>query len=359
MSADLHLPIAIDAMGGDRAPEVNVEGAIAAAKLDGLPSVLVGYENTLNDLIDKLGARQWVSSGLVRVHHAPEQVGMDEKPAVALRKKKNSSMHVACKLVNSGQARGVLSAGNSGAMMAIALFLLGRLDECLRPAIGSTMPTPNGTSIVVDAGANTDCLPSYLLQFALMGDAYMRQVLGVQSPRIGVLANGEEDSKGTQLTRDTLALLRQTDLNCIGHCEGRDVLSGHVDVVVCDGFSGNLVLKSAEGTAGLLLSLLRKGFEEGGPAVKLGAWLSKPVFAQLKKRMDHREFGAAPLLGLCAPAYIAHGSADAYAIRRAIARVHNPSEGEMTAALAASLQKWRHLWADGPAHGKSEEKTQE
>jgi glycerol-3-phosphate acyltransferase PlsX len=354
MKANHHLPVAVDAMGGDHAPGVNVEGAIAAARLDGLRSVLVGDEDLIKDLIAKQGAQALLASGELSVCHAAQVVDMDDKPALALRKKKSSSMHVACELVNRGEALGVLSAGNSGAMMAIALFVLGRIDGVLRPAIGSTMPTPKGTSIVVDAGANTECLPPYLFQFALMGDAYMRQVLGIQSPRIGVLANGEEDSKGTELTRATLELLRQTDLNCIGHCEGRDVVSGHVDVVVCDGFSGNLVLKSAEGTASLLLQLIRQGYEQGGLLTKLGALFSRPMFRKMKKQVDPREFGAAPLLGLMAPAYIAHGSSDAYAIRRSIARVHNQSERDLSTQLISSLTKWQHLYGEGTPSAVSE-----
>ena len=332
-------------MGGDKAPDINVEGAISAARLDGLASALVGDEDKLYRIICAQNAQKLLDDGLLTLVHASEIIAMDEKPALALRKKKNSSMHVACELVRAKQAVGVLSAGNSGAMMAIALIVLGRLEIILRPAIAAIIPSKIGQTVLLDVGANTECLPSNLFQFALMGHAYSETVLAVKNPRIGILANGEEESKGTELTRATVALLRKTSLNTVGHCEGRDLFTGHVDVVVCDGFNGNLVLKAAEGTATFLMQSIKKSFQEANLVEKIGGILSKPLFDKLKAEIDPREFGAAPLLGLLAPVYIAHGSSDAYAIRRAIGRVVKQSDQDLATQIAKLTSEFQYFTA--------------
>lgn len=337
------LPVAIDAMGGDKAPDINVEGAISAARLDGLTSILVGDEDKLYRIICAQNAQKLLDDGLLTLVHTSEAIAMDDKPALALRKKKNSSIHIACQLVREEKAVGVLSAGNSGAIMAIALIVLGRLEHILRPAIAAVIPSKSGQTVILDVGANTECQPNNLLQFALMGHAYAETVLSIKKPRLGILANGEEDSKGTELTRATLELLRKTSLNTVGHCEGRDLFSGHVDVVVCDGFSGNLVLKTAEGTASFLMQSIKKSFQEANLVGKIGGQLSKPLFEKIKAKLDPREFGAAPLLGLLAPVYIAHGSSDAYAIRRAISRVVKQSDRDLAAEITKLISKFQHF----------------
>ncbi len=330
-------------MGGDEGPSTIVDGAIAAASLDGMPSVLVGDEKLLYRLICERKAQKQLDNGLLSLYQADEIIGMDEKPASAMRRKKKSSIHLACQLVQEKKAVGALSAGNSGAMMAVSLFTLGRLEGVLRPAIGAFIPSKSGVTVLLDVGANTECLPTHLFQFALMGYAYSHHILHVLTPRIGVLANGEEESKGTELTRGALALLQQTDLPQVGHCEGRDIFTGSVDVIVCDGFSGNLVLKTAEGTAAFLMHLIKKSYEQAGFLGKVGGVLSRPLFQTLKSKVDHREFGAAPLLGLCAPAYIAHGNSDAYAIRRAIARVAEQGEHDLSTHISALIQRYQYL----------------
>lgn len=337
MGASGVLAVAVDAMGGDNAPHAAVLGAISAAANDGIASILVGQESILSELIQKNGGQEFIDSGLLSVKHASEIVDMDAKAASAARSKRDSSMRVACELVKNSQACGVVSAGNSGAMMAVSLLSLGRIKGVLRPAIGAVMPHINGFVLVIDAGANIECDPEYLLQFGQMASIYMQKVYKIAAPKIAVLANGEEDSKGTQLTRDALLLLKNSQLNFSGYCEGRDVFSGSVDVVVCDGFSGNILLKTAEGTASFLFALIKKNYQSHGFWPKLGAFLSTPVFKSLKKIADPREFGAAPLLGLNAPVLIAHGSSDAYAMRRAITRVKEHAELNIAEAISLAL----------------------
>lgn len=332
------LPVAVDAMGGDFAPHAAIEGAVAAARHEHVASILVGQENTIHEHLQKIGAANLLTAGSITVHNATETITMEDKPAAVARTKRNSSMHVACALVKSGSACGVLSAGNSGAMMAVSLLNFGRVSGVTRPAIGAIMPNSHGFTLILDAGANLDCTPEYLLQFAQMGSVYMQLVYGIPSPKIGVLANGEEESKGNALTQGALALIKESSLNSIGYCEGRDVMSGDVDVVVCDGFSGNILLKTAEGTAAFLFSLIKKNFNEHGLLPKLGALLSRPVFRHIKKIADPREFGAAPLIGLKYPALIAHGSSDSYAIRRAIFRVKEQAELNVPQAIKQALQ---------------------
>ncbi len=343
---DSELPIALDAMGGDFGASVNVEGALAAVREDGARVILVGDEVVLKRELERAGASPLLSSGALSLRHAPEVVEMDEKPAAAVRKKKSSSMRVACDLVKSGEASGALSAGNSGAMMAISLFVFGRIDGVQRPAIATMYPSTSkhGFSLLVDAGANIDCTPEHLLQWGILGAVYMRYAHALEStPVIGVMSNGEEDSKGTDLTRGALALLRKTDLPVHGYIEGRDLANAVVDVVVTDGFTGNVLLKTGEGLMKYVLTLIKDGYQNGSALEKLGYLLSKPMFERLRRKLDPREYGAAPLLGLAAPAFIAHGSSDAYAIRRAIGAVRQHAKRDVTHHLADAIAKWRPL----------------
>lgn len=338
------LPVALDAMGGDHGPAPNVEGAVESVRADGARVVLVGDEAALLLHIDRVGARDLLGLGTLSVKHAPEVVAMDDKPAVAARKKKESSMRKAADLVEEGAACGSLSAGNSGAMLAVSLVVFGRIDGVARPAIGTMLPSATSSGLVhlVDAGANIECEPLHLAQWAVLSSVYVERTYGVARPRVGIVSNGEEESKGTELTRSALALLRKLPtLNVVGYVEGRDLNKGTVDVVVTDGFTGNVMLKTAEGVFKFVTSEIRAAFESGSVFEKLGGGLSQSVFERVRKKLDPREFGAAPLLGLAKPAFIAHGSSDAYAIRRGIGAVRayakNDLQGQMRTALAAAL----------------------
>lgn len=331
-------------MGGDHGLAPNVEGAIQAVREDGAQVILVGDEQALEREIQRLGAGPLLGRALT-LRHAPDVIEMDEKPAQAVRRKKGSSMRVACELVKAKEACGAISAGNSGAMMAVGLFVFGRIRGVLRPCIAAAFPSHarSGFSVLVDAGANIDCSPEHLFQFGVMGAVFMEHAYGNSPPVVGVLANGTEDSKGTELTREALRLVRQSDLRCVGFCEGNQVMFGDIDVVVTDGFSGNIMLKTGEGVVRFVVENLRAGFQNGGPLVKLAGLVSKKMFRGLRHTLDPREFGAAPLLGLGAPAFIAHGSSDAYAIRKGIAAVRRHAQNDITQQIEQQIQRWRHL----------------
>ena len=309
----MSIKIAVDVMGGDHSPAAEIAGAILACRQWGSDVVLVGDSN----LIEKeLSAHQ--TSGLkLDVHHASEVVGMDDSPADAIRKKKDSSIRVAFDLVKNGQAGAVVSTGNSGATMAAGMFVLKRVKGVDRPAIATVMPNQKAQTVVLDMGANVDCKPQNLQQFAIMGSLYAEHVLGKATPRVGLLSNGEEEKKGTDLTRETHLLLRDTDLNYVGYVEGADVYNGSTDVIVCDGFVGNVLLKVSEGLAVAIASMLKQEIESRFLA-KLGYLLSQPAFKAFKKRVDPSEYGGAPLLGLDGTGVICHGSSSPVAISVAI-----------------------------------------
>lgn len=272
---------------------------------------------------------------------------MEDKPAAAARKKKDSSMRVACELVAAGEACGVLSAGNSGAFLATALVVFGRMDGVLRPAIGTLLPaqSPFGLVHLVDAGANVECEPEQLAQWAVLATTALHTVHGVAKPTVAVLSNGEEDTKGTALTRATLALLRTLPLEVVGYVEGRDITAGKAHVVVTDGFTGNVTLKTAEGVFRSLSAWIREGYAQGSVLEKVGGALSRSMFARLRSRLDPREFGAAPFLGLDRPAFVAHGSSDAYAIRRGIGAVRAWAQHDVAAHMRAAIARTLPLLA--------------
>jgi len=301
-------------MGGDRGPVVNIEGAVAAARELGLSVVLVGNEEEL-----RRSLQDHSTNGLgITICHAPETVGMNESPSAALRKKKHSSIRVGLELVKRGEADAFISAGNTGAVMATAMVTLGSLPGVERPAIALIVPTLRGQSILLDAGANADCKPRHLLQFAIMGDIYARQVMGKTSPTVGLLSIGEEESKGNELTREAFKELEEErSLNFIGNVEGRDVFSGAADVIVCDGFTGNIALKISESAAEFFTVLLKEELEKGLVG-KLGALLTRGAFRRFKKRVDYTEYGGAPLLGVGGMCIISHGRSTAKAIKNAI-----------------------------------------
>jgi glycerol-3-phosphate acyltransferase PlsX len=307
------MKIAVDAMGGDHAPLEVIRGAVQASQEMDLPIVLVGREELLRDELRSLG----VGNGKIEVVHASEVVEMCEVPGVAIRKKKHSSIRVGLNLVAEGNASAFVSAGNSGAVMAGALYVLRKIRGIDRPAITATIPTPSGPIVLIDAGANVGCKPAHLLQFGFMGDAYARKVLGISHPRVALVSIGEEDSKGTDLTRETGALFRRTGLNFVGNVEGRDFFTGKANVFVCDGFVGNVALKTMEGMASALGQFLKNEIEKSAMA-KLGVLLAGGAIRKVKKRMDYTEYGGAPLLGVKGGVVICHGSSDAKAMKNAI-----------------------------------------
>lgn len=305
--------IALDAMGGDHAPAVTVEGAVEAIRQwPELKVVLVGDETALvRELIDRRSTENNIT-----LKHASEFIVMDE-PFSALRKKKDSSIKRAVELVKSNEADAVVSAGHSGITMATALLLLGKSTGVDRPAIAATMPTFKKPFVLIDAGANVDCTPENLLQFALMADAYCRLILDRPSPKIALLSIGEEATKGNELTKEAFKLLSKANINFMGNIEGKDIFLGNADVVVCDGFTGNVVLKTAEGMAEVTIKMLKREITDT-PARKLGYLLMKPVFRNFKKQTDYEEYGGAPLLGINGTCIICHGRSTPTAIKNAI-----------------------------------------
>jgi glycerol-3-phosphate acyltransferase PlsX len=312
------IDIALDAMGSDKSPEPEVRGAILACRQLEVRVHLVGPERTLRPLLakqmHKLGARHLP----IKIVQASECIGMDEKAAQAVRSKRDSSMRVGLKLVREGTVAGFITAGNTGAAMATAKMVLGMLPGVDRPALVAVLPTSTGKpSLLLDVGANVDCKPKNLEQFAIMGEMYARSVLKVERPRVGLLSIGEEEGKGNELTREAFPLLKQLPINFLGNVEGRDIYNGHVDVIVCDGFVGNVALKASEGLARLVRDSLRESLTSTVTA-QVGALLSRKAFNAFKKRLDHSEYGGAPLLGLRGVCIVGHGSSNDRAIMNGI-----------------------------------------
>ncbi len=330
--------LALDAMGGDHAPAATVEGALSFARAHAEHQViLVGDERRLRP---SLPAGKPLPPN-VALRHASEVVAMDEHASQAIRQKPDSSMRVCFELCRVGTADAIVSAGNSGAVMAGALLVLGRLPGVERPAFGALLPTLKGEGhcLLIDAGANVEVRASQLAQFAVMGDAYVRCVLGVAAPRVGVLSNGEEEAKGTELTREALALLKASPLGIVGYVEGKDIFSGEVDLVATDGFTGNIVLKTSEGTAMAVAGLIRSAIDKSGLSEKLGALLMKPTFAGLKKVVDYAEYGGAPLLGVDGTVVVAHGRSNAKAIHNALKVAAQQARSPMLAELKAAMAR--------------------
>ncbi len=312
--------IALDAMGGDLAPKAAVEGAVAAARDFAIEVVLVG----LKDIVETELAAHDTTGLAIRVEHAPEVVAMDDSPLESVLTKPHSSIHLGMEMVKRGDVHGFVSAGNSGAMMAAAMAILGNLAHVDRPAIASLIPATGGLTLLIDAGANTDVKPIHLAQFAVMGSVYARRVRNIARPRVGILSNGEETSKGTDITRAAAAMLHlmAADVNYVGYVEGRDINRGKADVVVTDGFTGNVALKTMEGLSAFLLGLLREMFTASwrGRAAYL---LIRKALSTMRETLDPHEVGGAPLLGVNGVAIIAHGSSNARAIRNAIRAASN------------------------------------
>src|SRR5438067_2316445 len=332
------LTIAVDAMGGDRAPAAEVEGAVRAARSLGVKVVLVGQQDVVRR---ELAQHEDYRSLPIEIVHASERITMEDSAARAVRAKRDSSMRVASRLVRDGVAQGFVSAGNTGAVMATAKMVQGVIPGVDRPALAGAFPTivKGSTVVVVDVGANVDCSPRMLAQFAVMGEIYSRIILGRPRPRVGILSIGEEAHKGNEVTRSAAPLLNNLNLNFIGNVEGRDIYGGNVDVIVCDGFIGNVALKVSEGLVEMVRHLLRESLE-ATISGKIGYVLAKNAFLDFKKRVDYSEYGGGPLLGVRGVCIICHGRSNANAIKNAIrvakefaeCRVSQKIENEINAA---------------------------
>jgi glycerol-3-phosphate acyltransferase PlsX len=309
------LTIAVDAMGGDHCPKAEVSGALLATRSLGVKVILVGREDLVKRELDQHG---YFDRSLVEIQHASERITMDDSAAKAVRTKKDSSIRVASRLVREGVAQGLVSAGNTGAAMATAKLVQGVVPGVDRPALASVFPTLKGTpAVMVDVGANVDCDPKMLSQFAVMGDIYSRVIFHTRNPKVGLLSIGEEEHKGNELTRAAMPLLKAQSLNFIGNVEGRDLYTGKADVIVCDGFIGNVALKVSEGVVDVIKQMLHESLE-ATITRKIGYVLSRAAYADFKKRVDYSEYGGAPLLGVKGVCIICHGRSNANAIKNAI-----------------------------------------
>ena len=318
---DQPLTIAVDAMGGDFAPRSVVEGAVAAAS-GGIRVILVGDRGRIETELRRsaVGA-ELLASGSCEVEHADQVVAMEERP-VAVRKKRNASVRVCARLVKEGRAQAMVTAGNTGAAMIAAKTVIGTIPGVDRPALAGVFPNRRGRTVVLDVGANISTKAAHLRQFAVMGHFFAQEIIGTPAPRIGLLSVGEEDNKGTDLIRTVFQVLKETGLNFVGNVEGRDVFRGTVDVIVCDGFVGNVVLKTSESLAGYLGALMKRQLKSGW-RTRLGYWLAKPALEAYRRETDWAEFGAAPLLGVQAGCFIGHGRSNAKAIKNAVRAAHD------------------------------------
>ena len=309
------ISIAVDAMGGDHAPGVIVEGAVAAARHLDIQVALVGQRTALDDA---LTAHPDAATLPISVIDAPDVIDMAEAPIAALRRKPKASIRVAADLVAAGDASALFSAGHTGATVMSAYTAFGMIPGVDRPALATTIPTRERPAVLLDAGASVECRPQHLLQFAIMGSVYARLALGVERPRVGLLSIGEEETKGNELTREAHRLLKASALNFMGNLEGREIYSGAADVIVCDGFTGNVVLKTSEGLVETVGALLGDELQ-GTFSSQVGYLLSRRAFRRFQRRVDYSEFGGAPLLGVAGLAIVGHGRSSVKAVRNAIA----------------------------------------
>jgi phosphate acyltransferase len=343
------IDIALDAVGSDKAPEPEIRGAILACRTLPVRVHMIGPEAELRDLLDEELENEDLP---IVIHNATERIGMEEKAAQAVRTKRDSSMRVGLKLVREGKAAGFVTAGNTGAAMATAKMVLGALPGVDRPALATPMPSSTGNPcVLLDVGANVDCKPHNLEQFAVMGEIYARTVLKINEPRVGLLSIGEEESKGNDLTREAFPLLKNLPIKFIGNVEGRDIFSGLADVIVCDGFVGNVALKTSEGVGRFVRDVLRESLTRTVTA-QVGALLSRRAFNDFRRRLDYREYGGAPLLGVRGVCIIGHGSSNDRAIYNGIRVAYEFAKGGTTAKIEhefADLAK-RHSNGNGSPH---------
>ncbi len=325
-------------MGSDKAPKPEVEGAILAAKHYDVRVLLVGREEQVRAEMAHHPSAHHLP---IEIVHASEVIGMDEKAAQAVRSKRDSSMRVGLRLVREGQAAGFVTAGNTGACMATAKMVLGTLPHVDRPALAAVFPTSKGTaSVLVDVGANVDCKPQNLEQFAVMGEVYYRNIFDVARPSVGLLSVGEEEGKGNELTKEAYPLLKELPINFVGNVEGRDLYNGNVDVIVCDGFVGNVALKVSEGLVEAVRFLLKESLKSTVSS-QVGFLLSKKAFADFKKRLDYSEYGGAPLLGVKGVCIIGHGSSNANAIKNAIRVAAQSADTKINAKIEQEIHHKR------------------
>jgi len=336
--------IAVDAMGGDYAPEQIVFGAVRAAKKYKCEIVLVGDEPRIREVLSR--ETGWEKLGIT-IHHTTEVIGMDEHPARAVKNKKDASVVVATRLVKDGECDAVLSAGSTGAAVVAAQNILKRIRGIGRPTIATPMPTSKGVTLLLDSGANVDSKPVHLVQSGLMGSIYAEYVFGIKNPRVGLLNIGEEETKGNEQAKETYALLKEMHtINFGGNAEGRDVPKGNFDVVICDGFVGNVVLKFAEGLAKTIMKLIKEAIKDGGILAKLGALLLMPTLKKLGKRLDASEYGGAPLLGVNGVCIISHGSSNAKSICSAIGVANDYVNGNVMEHIQEALSQEEVLTND-------------
>jgi len=326
------MKIILDAMGGDHAPAVTVEGAVRAARSLGNTIILVGRE----DVVNRELARHDTTGLDLPIVHASEVIEMDEHPAGAVRSKKDSSVVVGMQLLRRGEADAFVSAGNTGGVLAAALFHLGRIKGVKRPALSTIFPTRTGYCFILDIGANADVKPAYLQQFAIMGAAYAERVLGFENPRVGLVSNGEEPGKGSQLVQKAFELLAHSDLNFVGNVEGKDIPRGIADVIVTDGFTGNVIIKLSEGVAGLMMETIEEEIRRR-PLAIAGAVLAKGAFGAVKGRLDYRKYGGGALLGVDGVVIVGHGRSDATAVARAIEVAHQAVQENIVEAIQIDI----------------------
>ncbi len=322
-------------MGGDLAPRVNIEGALAALAEPGsaFDVVLVGDETAIREEAARIG----VADRLPRIIHAAEQVEMSEHAAQAVRKKRDSSIVVCARLHKAGEVDAIVSAGNTGAVVAAALFEIGRIEQIQRPAIATVLPTPQGNVVILDVGATSDCKPAHLAQFAIMGSIYARLVLKIEKPRVGLLNIGEEAEKGSELYYEAHQLLKRSPVHFIGNIEGREVILGTADVVVCDGFVGNVLLKFAESVIPSISTMIKDEIA-AHPLSAMAGLLLKPAFRRLKRRLDYAEVGGAPLLGVAGTCIIAHGRSNNRAMKNAIKVAARCAEARVADSIREQLR---------------------
>jgi phosphate acyltransferase len=343
--------VVLDAMGSDHAPHVEIDGALAATRDFGVSVILVGQAQKVEPELRRCGWRGDGDRGIELVE-APEVIAMDDPVATSVRRKKKSSLRIGARLVIDGYADGFVSAGNTGAAMATAKMVMGTLPGVDRPALAALIPTKSARPVLLlDVGANSECKPHHLAQFAIMGDAYSRSVLGTIKPSVGLMSIGEEEAKGNDLTKEAFPLLRRlSNINFVGNVEGRDVFAGMVDVIVTDGFTGNVMLKLSEGLTEAMLSMIKRELSISA-MTKAGAVLVKPAFKNIKKRLDYSEYGGAPLLGVNRIVVIGHGRSNARAIRNAIKSVKEFSENRAGDRIQKGIAESNELQAFALASG--------
>lgn len=331
--------IVVDAMGSDNYPNPDVEGAVMAAREYGVEIILVGDVSKIQPMLDSSNG----ASLPIRVIHAPEMLTMHDKGEdlvmKARHKESQNSMAVGLDLVKNGEADAFVTAGNTGAAMVTSLFRLGRIRGVDRPALAGPFPTATGICSVVDIGANPDCKPENLLQFAIMGSVFAERVRKVKNPRIGLISNGEEAGKGSELVKEAYPLLEKANINFIGNVEGKEIFNGHADVAVTDGFTGNVFLKSTEAVAKLLIEKIRESIRGGGPLAMVGGALIRPAMGKVSKLLDPSEEGAAPLLGVNGLVFIGHGRSDALAMKNAVRVAKNAAEAKVLDAIKMAIEE--------------------